>query len=142
MISSPCLFTVRVCVAVSCDCSLVCFSISAICCLCWDGAEISMPRMMSRISDWVRDATFTLEEKIHPGSKYILEPGRLELRTSNSGHCEKNKLFKQKRGHDHMMLRSKIWCRHFYLPYQEVINNNQIPYKAENALIKTPGHSL
>lgn len=66
MISSPCLFTVRVCVAVSCDCSLVCFSISAICCLCCEGAEISMPRIMSRISDCVRDATFTLKEKTHP----------------------------------------------------------------------------
>lgn len=31
-----------------------------------------------------------------------------------------------------MMLRSdKIWCRHFYLPYQKVTNNNQIPNKAE-----------
>lgn len=60
MISSPCLLTVRVCVAVSCDCSLVCFSISAICCRCCDGAEISIPRMMSRISDCVSDATFTL----------------------------------------------------------------------------------
>lgn len=60
MISSPCLLTVRVCVAVSCDCSLVCFSISAICCRCCEGAEISIPRMMSRISDCVSDATFTL----------------------------------------------------------------------------------
>lgn len=63
MISSPCLFTVRVCVAVSCDCSLVCFSISAICWRCCDGAEISIPRMMSRISDWVSEATFTLDEE-------------------------------------------------------------------------------
>ena len=31
MISSPCLLTVRVVVAVNWDCSLVCFSISAIC---------------------------------------------------------------------------------------------------------------
>ena len=51
----------RVVVAVSWDCSLVCFSISAICCLWAEGAEISIPRMMSRISDWVSDATFTLE---------------------------------------------------------------------------------
>lgn len=70
MISSPCLLTVRVWVAVSWLCSLVCFSISAICCRCWEGAEISMPRMMSRISDWVKEATFTLaksEQKVRAG---------------------------------------------------------------------------
>ena len=64
MISSPCLLTVLVVVAVSCDCSLVCFSISAICCRWAEGAEISMPRMMSRISDWVREATLTLQNNI------------------------------------------------------------------------------
>ena len=33
------------------------------CCLCCEGALISMPRIMSLISDWVKDATFTLEER-------------------------------------------------------------------------------
>ena len=58
------MFVVRVVVAVNCDCSFVCFSISAICCLCWEGADISIPRMMSLISDWVKEATFTLRNGI------------------------------------------------------------------------------
>ena len=36
------------------------FSISAISCRCIDGGAISIPKMISRISDWVSDATLTL----------------------------------------------------------------------------------
>lgn len=35
------------------------------------------------------------------------------------------------------MLRPKIWCRHFYLPYQKVINN-KIPYKADKGSWRQP----
>ena len=60
IISSPCTLVVRVVMAVSCESSLACFSISAICWRCMDGGEISAPRMMSRISLWVSEATLTL----------------------------------------------------------------------------------
>ena len=60
MSSSPWTFVVFVVTAVSWLCSLACFSISAICCRCSDGGAISMPRMMSRISLCVSDATLTL----------------------------------------------------------------------------------
>ena len=58
--SSPWTLVVFVVTAVSCDCSRACFSISATCWRCKDGGAISMPRMTSRISDCVRDATLTL----------------------------------------------------------------------------------
>lgn len=86
MISSPCLFTVRVCVAVSCDCSLVCFSISAICWRCCDGAEISIPRMMSRISDWVREATFTLDKEVRRRESSKHASGTVLWNTNNTEH--------------------------------------------------------
>ena len=38
------------------------FSISAICFLCYERALISIPSMMSLISDWVSDATLTLDK--------------------------------------------------------------------------------
>mmetsp|Transcript_11608 Transcript_11608/g.37101 ORF Transcript_11608/g.37101 Transcript_11608/m.37101 type:complete len:323 (-) Transcript_11608:4077-5045(-) len=60
IISSPCLLTPLVVSAVIWLCSRACFSISAICCRCCEGGAISMPRMMSRTSDWVSEATFTL----------------------------------------------------------------------------------
>ena len=60
MSSSPCTLVVLVVTALSCDASLADFSISAISCRCIDGGAISMPRMMSRISDCVSEATLTL----------------------------------------------------------------------------------
>jgi hypothetical protein len=49
-----------VCTAVTCACASVLFSSSAICCRCTDGATISWPRMISRISLEVKDAILTL----------------------------------------------------------------------------------
>ena len=93
IISSPCLLTVLVVVAVSWLCSLVCFSISAICCLWAEGALISIPRIISLISLCVSDATFTLEkfniyirykeqDKHFTSSEGIQKIGEKEIRIS------------------------------------------------------------
>ena len=60
MISSPWTFWVFVVTAVNCCCSCCCFSISAACWRCMEGAEISIPRIMSRISEEVSEDTLTL----------------------------------------------------------------------------------
>lgn len=56
---SPILFVVCVVTAVTCAAACVDASISLICCRWMDGAEISIPRMISRISELVSDAVLT-----------------------------------------------------------------------------------
>ena len=60
MSSSPCTLVVLVVTALSWDASFADFSISAISWRCIEGGAMSMPRMMSRISDCVSEATLTL----------------------------------------------------------------------------------